>query len=699
MNELESPDMVTLFQGMSDEKPVQVSMQHIYNLIIGDTLKDATEKFRYFQSAGLTKDADKEKRSISNFTPSVICESGHGKKNVIAYTRRGMSDMDHVPIDRIPSIMTLLKADPYVEIAHITLSGTGIRIIYRTDVTDIAQHKYVFEQGNAYYSKLVDFPSDPKCKNANRNSALCTDKNCFYNPNAQTMHIEIPAENQKKIGRPRKVYSAPVLQAETAILNELDRQGKKYVEGRYNEYVSTALYLMNGYGVPQGDALAWAVSRFSDYETSQVESIARSVYQCTEEHGSRALPKAQTDDSPESYYASIEEIETFIATQARIRVNLLTRRREILLEEEEEFRYITDNDENTLWLRAKKAGVHTSNQIFTCILNSEFIGSYHPFMFYIEQHPLWDGTTDYIAQVANMVHTDCQEYFNRLFKKWFVGVVASLLNPVVVNNAILTLIGAEGIYKTTFFNRLLPPELRSYFCCRMGVSRINKDDIISIAESMLTCLEEIDNMTINDLNQIKAMVTLPEVNERAAYARNKEYRPHNTSFCATGNNLYFLPSDEENRRWLSAHVKDIDDPYTHPIPYEGLYAQAVALYHSGFRYWFNNEEMIELRKHNEQFLEPNLEEDLIQEHYRTPLSGETPRFISIAAIMIHIGLGLRYNLSKTKIGHAMDRMGFQRDRRTFSRGFLVMELTSQEKIDRQYIRKKKNSNDNSQLSL
>lgn len=699
MNELELMDMATLFQGMSDEKPVQVSMQHIYNLIIGDTLKDATEKFRYFQSVGLTKDADKEKRSISNFTPSVICESGHGKKNVIAYTRRGMADMDHVPADRIPSIMALLKTDPYVEIGHITLSGTGIRIIYRTDVTDIAHHKHVFEQGNAYYSKLADFPTDPKCKNATRNSALCTDKYCIYNPNAQTMHIEIPVGNLKKVGRPRKIYSTTALRAETAVLNELNRQGKEYVEGQYNEYVSTALYLMNGYGVPQNDTLTWALSRFSDYETSQVESIARSVYQCSEEHGNHALPKAQTDDNQESYYASIEEIETFIATQARIRINILTRRREICLEEESEFRYITDNDENTLWLRAKKAGVHTSNQIFTCILNSEFIDSYHPFLFYIEQNPIWNGTTDYIFQVANMVHTDYPEYFNRLFKKWFVGVVASILNPEIVNNTILTLIGAEGIYKTTFFNRLLPPQLRAYFCCRMGVNRINKDDIISIAESIITCLEEIDNMSINDLNQIKAMVTLPEVNERAAYARNKECRPHNTSFCATGNNLYFLPSDEENRRWLAAHVYGIDDPYTCIIPYEGLYAQAVALYQSGFHYWFDRAEMAELRKHNEQFLEPNLEEDLIQEHYRTPLPGETPKFISTAAIMIHIGLGLRYNLSKTKIGHAMDRLGFQRDRKTFSRGFLVIELTTQEKTDRQYINKRKDPKDDPKLSL
>lgn len=42
-----------------------------------------------------------------------------------------------------------------------------------------------------------------------------------------------------------------------------------------------------------------------------------------------------------------------------------------------------------------------------------------------------------------------------------------------------------------------------------------------------------------ELNQLKAMVTMPYVNERAAYGRNKERHPHIASFCGTGNNVQF----------------------------------------------------------------------------------------------------------------------------------------------------------------
>ena len=62
-----------------------------------------------------------------------------------------------------------------------------------------------------------------------------------------------------------------------------------------------------------------------------------------------------------------------------------------------------------------------------------------------------------------------------------------------------------------------------------------------------------------ELNQLKAMVTMPYVNERAAYGRNKERHPHIASFCGTGNNVQFLTDPTGNRRWLPFEVSQIRD--------------------------------------------------------------------------------------------------------------------------------------------
>ena len=58
------------------------------------------------------------------------------------------------------------------------------------------------------------------------------------------------------------------------------------------------------------------------------------------------------------------------------------------------------------------------------------------------------------------------------------------------------------------------------------------------------------------------------------------------------------------RRWLAFEALSIDDPFKTSLPYREIYAQGLALYRSGFRYWFNQEEMDRLGKHNEQFEVP-----------------------------------------------------------------------------------------------
>lgn len=210
---------------------------------------------------------------------------------------------------------------------------------------------------------------------------------------------------------------------------------------------------------------------------------------------------------------------------------------------------------------------------------------------------------------------------------------------------------------------------------------MTKDDQLTLSESALICLEELDVLTNNELNQIKAMVTVPEIKERPAYARNKELRHHLATFCGTGNNKNFLIDDSGDRRWLNFEAFSILNPYTHPLPYEGLYAQAFALFEAGFQYWFDEEEISELHEHNHAFEAVNIEEELIGEHFRTPHPGEKGIFMSTAHIWEIIGIYIKYTLSARKITSAMRKLGFEEKRRNNVRGFIVVELTETEKTD------------------
>ena len=209
------------------------------------------------------------------------------------------------------------------------------------------------------------------------------------------------------------------------------------------------------------------------------------------------------------------------------------------------------------------------------------------------------------------------------FKKWFVAMVASWMGDEVVNHQVLVLIGKQGIYKTTWLERLIPPHLRAYACKLANSNDLNKDERLRIAEFGLISLDEIDSMNNRELNQLKSVITATDVNERAAYAYTKERRVRLASFCASGNRRDFLTDITGNRRWLPFEVESIQNPFFTTLPYERMYAEAWALANDPtFCYWFELDEIEVLEEHNQHFRDESNEEQLLPILFDTPAEGK-----------------------------------------------------------------------------
>ena len=577
-------------------------------------------------------------------------------------------------------------------------------------------YKHAFLTGNEYYCNLLHLPYDEKCKNATRISGMAHDPEVYYNPDATAIIVDM---TKKAVGRPRKRVEGlglSVERCEAAVIRELEQRGVVYAPGSHNKYISDACYMMNRYGVPEEQCREWAVSRFDDYDAADVTSIVRSCYLQTEEHGTAKVPR-----TTESRYASIKDIQDWLrSNDIRIRHNLITRKREIaplcsqakLLDADkstavatdartasapkggktptsmtellplgggwEGATELTDQHVNSLYCRfCLDTGRQAKISDFYIIIESDFYPEYHPMHEYLESLPAWDGTTDHIDRVASMVHVaGCsQEMHNRFFKKWMVAMVAAWLEPDKTNHEILTYIGPQGIYKSTFVRHLLPPQLSGYFSTKNFAGRMTKDDRLELTEMALISLEELDSLQSAELNQLKAITTDPTVNERAAFARYKERRAHIASFCGTGNNPRFLTDLTDNRRWLPFMVRDIDSPWTHPMPYTEMYAQAYALYRAGFRYWFDADDNAELQRHNRQFEEPCMEEELIATYLRVPYGDEVGEFLTATRIIELIGGAVKRPLSAKKVALCMNRLGFEQRRTKYSRGWNVIILT------------------------
>ena len=220
---------------------------------------------------------------------------------------------------------------------------------------------------------------------------------------------------------------------------------------------------------------------------------------------------------------------------------------------------------------------------------------------------------------------------------------------------------------------VLPPELRQYFYTKTNASRLSKDDLLVLATYGLMLCEELDTMKPSELNQLKAAVTMLTIDERAAYAHYPEHRPHIASFAATGNNVQFLSDPTGNRRWLPFEVESIQSPREHPFDYPHIYAQALHLLRSGFRYWFTQQEIIELNLHNHKFEAPRLERELVALYFAHPTEEQHGIFMTASRALQIIGTGISQKLSAVYVGRAFCELGFRKVRVNHCWGYLVIE--------------------------
>ena len=337
----------------------------------------------------------------------------------------------------------------------------------------------------------------------------------------------------------------------------------------------------------------------------------------------------------------------------------------------------------------------TSREVMT-VLQSDLVPSVHPLREYILSCRTWTGEIDWIDFVARQVRVKPsgeeakgdkatgEELWRECFKRWFVAMVASWMKDEVVNQQVLVLIGRQGIYKTTWLERLIPPHLRPYSCKLANTNDLNKDERMRIAEFGLIALDEIDSMNHRELNQLKSVITSSDVNERAAYAYTKERRVRLASFCASGNRRDFLTDLTGNRRWLPFEVESIQNPYFTVLPYEMMYAQAWALAQDPtFSYWFDLDEIEVLEQHNQHFRDESNEEQLLPILFDVPAEGKG-EFMTTAQIserLVTYG-NIKKPMALSRLGMVLGAAGYQSTRPKIGgrliRGWLVYQRDTDE---------------------
>ena len=711
---------VSIFHDMTCKLPLPGLLEGVANIIRTD------EKLAVFTRSYRQTGSKTFKNESQLFSVACLFEGGKGRSNIRQLTGMSLVDFDHAIgseerrgkseesiSDRewkafVAKELNILKqkaiADPHTLLCYITMSGNGLRVIFTYEIAPEfsgipkdedevkkfeAYYQQAFYAGNAYYEKLLGAKADMQCKNITRLSGLAHDPEVFLRPQSEVIpftaeEISTAATAYVKQSKEDKQMQRIQTYFDTLIAPQLAKAKIEFRSGSHNDYVMRVGYKLAERRFSKKVALRWAMQKFGkDYPDT--EQVINSCFANAAPHGKQG---GGGDSRGDSKTATVEEIKSFLDGHISLRFNEITSRveYEIPADNTDARRFMPVNDRivNSLWSQMSTI-TRVNIQDMYRVIESDYVPVFNPFKAYLNnlcQSVKSVGDRDYIQELAQTVRVKGGEQEQKLWhlylKKWLVGMVASWLSDDVVNNVILVLIGEQGAYKTTWFNYLLPPPLKQYFYTKTNANRMSKDDILTLAQYALVCCEELDTMRPAELNQLKAAVTMPSIDERAAYAHYHEHRKHIASFCGTGNSTQFLSDPTGNRRWLPFEVESIVSPRDHPFHYEGIYAQALALFKNGFQYWFTKEEIQELNHHNRQFETPHLERELVSLYFRVPMESENGMFMTSARAIQIIGTGISQKLNPTRVGLAFNELGFQRVRYHGIRGYLVIQRTAEE---------------------
>ncbi len=380
---------------------------------------------------------------------------------------------------------------------------------------------------------------------------------------------------------------------------------------------------------------------------SQVPSIMK--------RNGKVVPFKQEQDR------GLRDLKEFLRANYDIRFNSVTEKSEFKRNGEPCFISLEDYYLNSIFFNIKSNGIKVSIDTLRRLLESDFAEKENPIKSYIQDLPRCVGITN-IEKIINTVDFEAEEeqrFFRKVFPKWFVALVANVFDEDrCTNHTCLVFTGAQGKRKTTWFNQIIPPELDPYKF--NGKIDPNSKDTLALIHSKLLIIidDQLKQINKKDENDIKELITKDKVTYRKPFAVFDMTRPHLASFAATVNGDDFLTDATGSRRFLSFCVQNCNVEKLKEVDLAKAYAEAYHLYLSGFRYWFNDDEVAEINQKNEEFTSVSIEMELIDKYFDA--DGLEREFYSAGEIKLYLEAFTKDYISTKRIGEVLSKLGVKR---------------------------------------
>ncbi len=679
---------ITAYRGFSAVAG-ETNLSTLLSNIRGGAYFPAVHKVEEQLRLGDLAKANAIKKQLPFFTLTGNYHTVRQSHSLIRYNPVITIDVDDLEDGRIEGVRQALASDPDVLAFFLTPKRHGFKIFlylrteYARRLRQTAfsvpvityselekHHSLMYEAARLHIEQVTGVEVDVSGKDIGRGFFASFDVQAYFNTEllGEIEEIGTKVVSEKEVSE--KPFN-PTLPLETSPWHALEykkalsttRRSEKFREGNRDNFLFVLGNRCFRKDIPEEVAIAFAVRDFQQ-DDLDVASAIRNAYRYVSK--TQAAVKAKEEKVP-----VVSRIMDFLSCRYRFRRNVILDRlefaeitqgagTEVAAETSSPvFRPLRAKDLNSIYVNLLTDGVNCSLNTLKAIVDSDYASCFNPFEDYLLNLPAWDGTRDYIGELADTVLTEDREFWRESFRRWLVGSVACALREKKVNQLVLILFGGQGKGKSTWISRLLPPLWNEYYHTGM-INPDNKDDMLLLSTRYLINMEEFQGVKAGDLAGLKRIITQDSIIQRKVYDTQAFCFIRHASFIASTNKRRCLQDIDGNRRFLPSSVLSVD--YRKPVDYCGVYSQAMALLDSGYRYWYEGDEIDGLNLHNELHrLKDPVEENLFV-FFRRALAGDTNvKWMPASAILTHLTIFGKVQVNRQtqqELVQALEKYGF-----------------------------------------
>lgn len=491
-------------------------------------------------------------------------------------------------------IMSAVQTLPMTLMAFTGSSGMSVKVLVlvrpasgkhpkTVQLTELF-HRAALQQMRAVYSTIVPLRISPCYEpKINEGLLLSMDTAPYYNPNAVPAVIDKTLK-AKMVRAPRADYAERELRLPVpadayhrdyydrlfdALLQEVREEFVKQdreAELEKPAYLKTVVERAAERNIEESEVRARLMRMFGWAINEDIRRFVRETYESVH-------PLAQTGNKARDTVRGMVDV---LQRNYEFRQNVLShalyfRERTTL----SEWRRVEEEDVNTMTLEVQEAGIGTNTHQIQTFLNSRRIPQVNPIDLLVERvRGRWDGS-NHIETLARRVPTPMKQW-PKYFHIWFLAMVKQwmTMSPEHGNEVVPLLIGAQGIGKSTFCRRLLPPELIDGYIDHLDFSQ-EKEVLRAMSVFQLINIDEFNRYSARDqAGKLKNYLQMNDIRLKTPYRRSFEVLQRMASFIGTSNPTEVLADPTGSRRFICVQVTGIIDQLT-PIDYVQLYAQAI----------------------------------------------------------------------------------------------------------------------------